>query len=236
MTTSRIVVSSQWKKDGETDNNFTNELMHHIRYKTIKLLKAVIPLPYLCKDETFTWKDSGGTDRTFSLGGNYTSSELASALETGFSAHQTINVSYSSISNTFSYSSGSAFTIRSSQWSEKLRYILGEEPSDSGSSASHESPNSVNLSGAEWFLVRTNFFNTNLYYNQKKTNGFLVPCNIDPGEILTYEPQFPIVVRTASSSSHHFLPSTLSVQIEDPFGNLYEDEDLHVMFEFEVEH
>jgi len=232
--TSRILLSSQYKISSETDYTFSNTLNYTVPYKRISLKRAMIPIQGLYH-ESFFWLDSSDTQYSFELDGVYSGSEVAAAIQAGINVHDaTMAVTYDSITNKLSYVSSVFFTIKSSLWTDKLVYVLGESSNSETKADTHTSSGQIDLSGPQWLLCETNFGPNNLYLNSKLYRGWIIPCSASPGQLLVYDDPGPTQVYDTKNGSDTYIPSTINIRITDSWGNVYYTEEVDISLEFEI--
>jgi hypothetical protein len=232
--TNRLVLSSLYKQPGESDSDFTNVLAQHVSFRSLRLKTAIIPTGYQLQDEVITWEDSTGTDRTFTLDGNYSSAELITAMTAGFASHQTITPVYSSLTNKITYTSASNFQLRSSQWSPTARYVLGERSTDGSTGTSYTTPDAVNLAYPEWVFCECNFADSSLYLDGELRHGFVVPLVANAGVLTIYEPSESIPINDERHGSGRTMPHTPRIRILTPFGEGLDLHGNHATFIFEL--
>lgn len=148
--------------------------------------------------------------------GQYTGAELASALTTLLSAHQSITASYITTPasrGTFSFVGAAAFTLTwtegtTSQCAALLGFATGAHASTSSALAS-TFPAQLN----PWQEIGVQFDGVpNAYFSETSPNAtsvtFLIPIDVAWGELITFSPRHPIFLPVHNFFKEHHMRLT----------------------------
>jgi len=150
--------------------------------KQIKLIHAIIPNTHYLFDSnnsTITFQESAGDLTATIIPGNYSTTQLTAHLKVILDAAGllTYTVTYNDITNKLTISATGNVTLKFSEnnspWKE-----LGFNNSDTSSSSSHISPNSIDISNIKYINIHIDGLKYNVMSTSNQYASFIIPINV----------------------------------------------------------
>lgn len=174
-----------------------------------------LPLSWLAfSNETF-YLNEGGATLTCNLNGSYDSTTFPAYLKQQLEAVSalTYTVTIDAGTNALSILGTGNFEIEWTKFSDRARYMLGGDTTDTGLATSWTGDDSLDLGGDACVYLSSNIFGGQSFSNNQ-LRGVMVPIAANPGNYTYWVPERGTLLGQNDTSS------VIELEIRDIWGNL----------------